>query len=157
MEKPMKYFKFLFAVCLASTIAFPLLAKTKKEEEPKPEFNQQALELLLKEINKKIVKQKSKDPLLPTVYLSYASRVKALTNHPDLEKELRIKKKWFTKITTALKAMSKTKSSIKIAVMNKNRKAYNQGEDEYKKQIKQLEHILKNPDRIKKKKKQGFK
>lgn len=128
----------------------------KKKKKKKPPFTKEMVEFTVGNIKKAVLKGKNEDgktPLKAMQILGFAGSFDTYTKIDDIEKVTKISRRWFEKCRDALKLLYKPKADMDTAILNRNRKTYDQAEIKYKILLKKFTYLIKHPEKAKKKKK----
>ena len=103
----------------------------------------------LKDIYNQITKEDhEKKKLIAVQFISFANSIKVLYNHPDIELETEISKKWYRKLFELLVYMYPPRKAMDIAILNKDSKSYKEYLEKYNQQVTIFKNIIDNPQKL---------
>ena len=148
----------LSAIILASLMLFcvhDVTAAQKKKQKDKKEpldtrYVEDSINRLKKDIKAELEKKKK---ITPLTLVMYGNRFIRFSKHPDIEKETRIYKGWYSNLGKICTAMGNLKTNYLDAVYNKDADIIKQCATDYRKLREKCKKLLDNPAEIKSKKK----
>ncbi len=93
-------------------------------------------------------KKQGKLELRAIKFAGFRNKVNYYAQYPDIEKETKVAKTWFTKIVNLLNDMYRSRKLMEIAVLKKDREAYNESKAAYVDQLQKLEKLKNNPEKL---------
>lgn len=107
---------------------------------------QQAIDEVWQKIEQE--KKKGKLEMKAIQFVGFSNKVAFYAEHPDIEKETKVAKTWFTKIVGLLNDMYRSRKLMERSVLKKDRDAYNEAKTAYIDQLLKLEKLKNNPEKL---------
>jgi hypothetical protein len=148
--------KTLFAIIALFICVTEVTALTEKENIALQRLDKAQLENTLKKIIKDLQKQTEEKTPIPTQVFVHACQLKTYNEHPFVEADTGIPKKWYKQISKSLNEMAQIKSKQKLALISKNIKDFNQCDLLFKKELSKFIKTSKKPTRVEKKRLQSL-
>lgn len=152
----------IFLLTILTTVVMGEKAKEDKESSEssgeKGKVKWEEIDIDYQELREKIIKvykklKKGGIELESGEIAVMASYFKFIIKDPEFEKKTRVRKSWVVKFIKIIDTISKVKTELYLAKRNHETQKYKTAKAQFPKLLKQYKYLIKNPDKIKKKKK----
>jgi hypothetical protein len=93
-------------------------------------------------------KKKGKLEMRAIKFASFRNKINYYAQYPDIEKETKVAKTWFTKMTALLNDMYRSRKLMEIAILKKDKAEFTAAKAKYVEQLEQFQKLKENPARL---------
>lgn len=123
-------------------------ALTEKENMMLRVLDKEQLQTKLKKIIKGLQEQEKENSVIPTAVLIHRVEIRRYQEHPFVEADTGLQRKWYTNMLKSIENLGKIKKKQKHALITKDKKNFNLCNQLFKKELGNFIKISKTPTKV---------